>query len=257
MGWFQAFYLSTLDGSPLPAFQPGQYLSVKVHPAGYADDQIRQYSLSCDPNDRYYRISVQREVAPSDVPGAPAGLVSNYLHDAVHEGDELAVHMLVGDFTLNSGTAPVVLLSGGSGITVMLSMLEHLANGPVSGREVVLIHAARSRARHAFAHRLHALGKSHPRINVVTLYEEVGPDDIQGHHYSALGRISAELLKQHMPEASAEFDYCGPKGFMAAVEQALTELGVPLSRRHSEAFGPDPSFAALASVPAPQAQLVA
>jgi len=41
---------------------------------------------------------------------------------------------------------------------------------------------------------------------------------------------------------------------MAAVEEALDKLEVPLTKRHSEAFGPDPSFAAFADVPAPQAR---
>jgi len=60
-----------------------------------------------------------------------------------------------------------------------------------------------------------------------------------------------------MPEREAEFYYCGPLGFMAAVEGALDDLGVSLERRHSEAFAPDPSFAANAPVPAPQAHATA
>lgn len=113
---------------------------------------IRQYSISCDSNGQYYRISVQREVAPAQVPDAAAGLVSNYLHESVQDGDLLAVHMPFGDFVLSADGSPVVLLSGGSGITAVLSMLEHLA-GPQGGtREVVFIHGARGRSRHAFNH---------------------------------------------------------------------------------------------------------
>lgn len=41
---------------------------------------------------------------------------------------------------------------------------------------------------------------------------------------------------------------------MNATEAALDGLGVPLGRRHSEAFAPDPSFAAHAPAPPPQVQ---
>ena len=58
----------------------------------------------------------------------------------------------------------------------------------------------------------------------------------------AAGRISVELIRTHLPAGNAEFYYCGPIGFMAATERVLDELGVPVQRRHSEAFAPDASF---------------
>jgi nitric oxide dioxygenase len=89
-----SFHLVPVDGAPLPAFKPGQYVSVKIHPPGRPYDQIRQYSLSDMPNGRHYRISVKREA----VPGSPDGVISNLLHDAMQEGDILLVHAPVGDF---------------------------------------------------------------------------------------------------------------------------------------------------------------
>lgn len=236
-----SFYLVPADGSPLPPFQPGQYLSVKVHPPAFAYDQIRQYSLSCAPNGQSYRISVQREVAaPGDL-NAPDGLVSNFLHDHVHAGDTLNVHLPSGDFVLRAGDAPVVLLSGGSGITALLSMLEHLA-ATGDSRDVLFIHAARQRSRHPFNDHIRALARKRPGVKVVTLYEEIAHDDRQGEHYDAIGRINAELLRAHLPAQDAQFYYCGPIGFMGAVERTLDELNVPSTHRFSETFAPDPSF---------------
>ena len=247
-----SFYLRPVDGTPLPLFKPGQYVSVQVRPEGFAYEQIRQYSLSCAPNAAEWRISVRREDAPLGVLDAPGGLVSGHLHHALQAGGVLHVHMPLGDFVLNDGDTPVVLLSGGAGITAVLSMLEHLA-GPDGGtREAVFLHAARSRGHHAFGSHLRALAQARPGLRVAVAYEEAGPGDGLGTHHDAVGRITADLIRQHLPERDARFYYCGPLGFMAAMEAALDQLGVPLARRFSEAFAPDPSFTAADEVPAPQ-----
>ncbi len=238
-----SFYLEPVDGTVLPPFRPGQYVSLRVRVPGFDHHQVRQYSLSCAPNGREYRISVKREAAPTDVPGAPPGLVSNWLHDAVREGDRLDVHMPLGDFVLQPGTHPVVLLSGGSGITAVLSMLEHLTGKDGGDREVVFLHAARHRGHHAFGSHVRALARRRPGVRVTVLYGEAGPADEPGIHHDLVGRLTADLIRTHLPAGSADFYYCGPIGFMAGVEAALDRLEVPHARRFSEAFAPDPSFA--------------
>jgi hypothetical protein len=95
---------------------------------------------------------------------------------------------------------------------------------------------------HSFGAAVRALAASRSGIRCVTLYETIGPDDVQGKHFDAAGRISVELIRTHLPAGNAEFYYCGPIGFMAATERVLDELGVPVQRRHSEAFAPDASF---------------
>ena len=238
-----SFYLEPVDGTALPPFLPGQYVSLRVRVPGFDHDQVRQYSVSCAPNGRNYRISVKREAAPSDMPGVPPGLVSNWLHDAVHEGDLLDVHTPLGDFVLQPGTHPVVLLSGGSGITAVLSMLEHLTGKDGSNCEVVFLHATRHRGHHAFGNHVRALARRRPGVRVTILYDEVGPEDERGIDHDAVGRVTADVIRAYLPAASADFYYCGPIGFMAGVEAALNTLGVPQARRFSEAFAPDPSFA--------------
>lgn len=236
-----SFYIAPVDGSPLPDFLPGQYVSVRVRASGFDHWQVRQYSLSAAPNGRDYRISVKRESAPASAPDAPPGLVSGHLHDCVHEGDLLPVHMPLGDFTLRSGSGPIVLLSGGAGITAVLSMLEHLVR-PGETRKVLFIHAARHRGHHAFGGEVRALSRQRPGIRTVILYDEVGRGDERGVHHDAVGRLTADILGAHLPPQTADVYYCGPLGFMAGVEGALDRLRIPADRRFSEAFAPDPSF---------------
>lgn len=67
--------------------------------------------------------------------------MSNYLHGHVKEGDVLPVSAPAGDFVLNmDSTLPVVLISGGVGITPMMSMLNTLIEQD-SKRNVYFVHA--------------------------------------------------------------------------------------------------------------------
>lgn len=196
-----SFYLVPEDGVPAPAFEPGQYLSVKLRPPGYPYDQIRRYSISRAPNGRYYRTSVKREDAPQGVPGAPPGLVSNHLHGAVGVGDTLLVHVPLGDFVLDAASdRPVVSLSGDAGVTAVLGMLEHLAGPGGGSRGVVFLRGVRGRARHPFAEHVRALIHRRPGIRGVVLYERVGPDDVQGVHHDTAGRTTADAIRAHLPE---------------------------------------------------------
>lgn len=51
------------DGKPLPEFQAGQYISLKVRIPDSEYTHIRQYSLSDMPGKDYYRISVKKMVS--------------------------------------------------------------------------------------------------------------------------------------------------------------------------------------------------
>ena len=83
------------------------------------------------PQGRSYRISVKREARP----GVPAGMASNWLHEQAGPGTVLRVAPPAGDFFLDEASdGPVVLLSGGVGLTPMMSMLEALYTPAAGGR---------------------------------------------------------------------------------------------------------------------------
>ncbi len=235
-----SFHLASPSGAPLPAFLPGQYLGVKAQVPDSPFEQIRQYSLSRVPNGSTYRISVKRESAPAHIAAAQNGLISNHLHESVHEGDTILAHVPQGDFVLRDSDKPVVLLSGGVGITPAICMFEHLARH--SQRPALFVHATMQRSHHAFGNETRALAAAHPHTRALVYYEKVAPVDVQGRHYDLKGRISIDSLRPYLPQQPADFYYCGPVGFMTAVESILDSLNVPLASRYSEAFAPDPSF---------------
>lgn len=111
-----SFILRPVDGKPVIHHKPGQYITFRFDAPEQAGIK-RNYSISCAPNGEYYRISVRR--AQESQGG------SRFMHDHVQVGSTLEITPPAGDFYLpDSPPRPVVLLSGGVGLTPMVSMLE-------------------------------------------------------------------------------------------------------------------------------------
>ncbi|BAO91525.1 flavohemoprotein (plasmid) [Caballeronia cordobensis] len=145
-----SFVLEPVDGKPVMNFEPGQFVSVAVDVPALKLQQIRQYSLSDMPNGHSYRISVKREEGDAT---RPPGYVSSLLHEHVGVGDELALAAPFGTFYIDvNATTPIVLISGGVGLTPMVSMLRRAIQNPQ--RQVVFVHGARNGAVHAMRDRL-------------------------------------------------------------------------------------------------------
>lgn len=214
-----SFYLHPVDGQQVMAHQPGQYIGLRLVIGG--QEQRRNYSLSALPNGHELRISVKREAE---------GVVSRFLHDEVREGDTLEVFPPAGAFTLQPGDRPLVLISGGVGITPTLAMLSQALQ---TGRTVHFIHCARNRAVHAFRDTIDALAARHPQLQRFYCYDQAdeGAD--------AVGLLDQARLAQWLP-ANRDVDayFLGPKPFMALVKRSLLALGVPEAQTRYEFFGP-------------------
>nr|WP_315234912.1 NO-inducible flavohemoprotein [uncultured Albidiferax sp.] len=217
-----SFYLQPQDGGTVIGFQPGQYIGLRLVVNG--KEIRRNYSLSAAPNGVDYRISVKREAG---------GVASNYLHDQVQVGTVLDLFPPAGDFVLAAGDKPLVLISGGVGITPTLAMLDAALQGT---RPVHFIHCARNRHVHAFRHAIEARLAKHPQLQRFYAYDEhSGPEDVP----HAVGHLSPLQLAQWLP-ASRDVDayFLGPKPFMRQVKKQLRELGVPETQTRYEFFGP-------------------
>jgi len=230
-----SFYLTPADGGAAPSFEPGQYVTVKRFVGDLGVDQPRQYSLSDAPNGKWLRISVKREAAKPEA--IPAGKVSTLMHDGVEEGAIVEVTPPMGDFTLKrDANTPVVLISGGVGITPMVSMASTLiANG--STRTVRFVHACRSGAVHAFRDWLNEAVRAHANVTRTVMYELVGPNDRAGVDHDMEGRLTPARVEQYALVPDADYYICGPLAFMKAQREALVALGVAPERVHTEIFG--------------------
>lgn len=227
----RSFHLSPDDGAGLLPHLAGQYLPIRIKLAGSDKPVIRTYTLSVAPSDGYYRISVKRE-----------GLVSQYLHDHLHEGDMIEVRAPAGGFTLDAGTnRPAVLMAGGVGITPMLAMLRHIVHEGLrrqSIRPATLFYAVRSKRERAFDDEIAELvAAAKGAVKVIRVLSDIA-DAEEGIDYEAAGRLDMPLLRRFLALGDCEFYLCGPPSFAQTVYDGLRNYGVADERIHAEAFGP-------------------
>ncbi len=228
-----SFYLKPVDGRAIADFKPGQYISIKLEIEGEEFTHIRQYSLSDAPGKDYYRISVKKEAGME----TPDGKVSNYLHSSVTEGEILSISAPAGDFFLDTEKkSPVVLLSGGVGLTPMVSMLNTVAELQPE-KEVTFIHAAANGKVHALKDEV-AATTAKAKVNSYVFYDAPTEEDRQNNSFDVEGYVTKEWLQENVNLDEADFYFCGPVPFMKSVNAALKELGVTEDRIHFEFFGP-------------------
>jgi nitric oxide dioxygenase len=230
-----SFVLEPADGGPVVNFEPGQYTSVAVQVPRLGLRQIRQYSLSDAPNGRSYRISVKREAGPN--PGEE-GYVSTLLHDQVQVGDSISLAAPYGNFFIDvHATTPVVLISGGVGLTPMISMLNRVMQCP--GRDVVFVHGARNSAVHAMKDHLRTVAAQHPNFKAFVFYDAPLPQDRQGKDYDFSGIVDIDKIADAIKLPDADYYICGPIPFMRLQHDALIARGIKEPKVHYEVFGPD------------------
>jgi nitric oxide dioxygenase len=228
-----SFVLRPKDGGAVIPHKPGQYLTFRFDlpdaPESSLGGEKRNYSISAGPSGRSYRISVKRE---------DLGAASRFLHDQIQVGDVLSATPPAGDFFLADQPArPVVLLSGGVGLTPMVSMVEHIAEAHPE-LEVHFVHGALNSDVHALDGHVRTLAKDHGGVAVTTFYSHPLQDDRVGETHDVDGFITLDWLAANTPFADADFYLCGPTPFLKVFVKGLAGAGVPLDRIHYEVFGP-------------------
>jgi ferredoxin-NADP reductase len=235
-----SFVLAPVDEQPLPAFEAGQFVVLRLLVEAGKPPALRSYSLSDLPGPDHLRISVKNE---------PNGIGSSYLCNQTREGDVLDVSAPRGSFTLRPSRNPLVLLSAGVGATPVMAMLHALA-AERSQREIWWIYGARSRADHPFAEESRLLLKQLSRGRGYIMYSRPAAIDKVGTDFDAAGHIDAALLERIGVPPASDFYLCGPVSFLQNMRDGLQNWGAPAENVHTEIFG------ALESITPGMAQVV-
>ncbi|UUF16996.1 NO-inducible flavohemoprotein [Flavobacterium panici] len=229
----KSFYLYPEDEKAIADFHPGQFISVQVFVPELNLLQPRQYSLSSTFNPEYYRISVKKEsgIAPN-----PNGWVSNTMHSK-SEGDVISISSPAGLFHLEKDSEnPLVLISGGVGLTPMLSMLETNLNS-IQNKKTIWIHGCRNESVHAFKDQISALKEEANHLETFTFYDAVTPENVISNEVIQ-GRVDLHKCKDSILLEEARYYICGPEMFIKTQYEALINLNVSQENIFYEEFGP-------------------
>ena len=211
-----------VDMELTPNFKGGQYIGVRVRPQGSEYYQIRQYSLS---QFGQMRISVKAE---------QNGLVSNYLHNC-KAGDVLQLQAPTGVFTLADKAKKHIFIAGGVGVTPLMSMLEESLAQGVKGESVLFIQCSKDEDNQIYGSYLPELA-GEQRFVYKNCYENSQQGDHQG--YLNIDILRTWLAENKFDTENSQVYFCGPKSFMAVLNQFFLRIGFDQSDIHYEVFGP-------------------
>lgn len=149
----------------------------------------------------------------------------------VSEGQRVYLDGPYDAFTIGNPADMHVLIAGGIGVTPMMSMIRTLADRG-DRRPVTLLYGSRDWESITFREELEAL---QARLNLTVVHVLANPP---AGWTGERGFITADLFRRHLPlpYASHEYFICGPNVMMDAIERALGQMRVPLSKYHSERY---------------------
>ena len=201
----------------------GQHISFTINIAG--EKHHCNYTLSSSPTEKNaISITIKR---------VTGGKISNYFHDHFSLGDTITIQKLSGTFYLPEPLPEkILLISAGSGITPMLSMLRFLVHKRAKSH-IIFFHSAQSEAdliaRREIEHLAHQL--NHCEV-VYTLTQSAKPRWL-----GFQGRVNESMLANISKIKDYQVFTCGPKSFRNTVQQILITRKLPEKNYHEESFG--------------------
>jgi ferredoxin-NADP reductase len=202
---------------PWPGHQPGQYLRLGVEVDGIR--HWRAYTITSDPGHPEGLVSVT-------VKRNRDGKLSPFFVDELTPGHQVFLGEVEGQFLLPDPVpAKLLMISAGSGITPVWSLLRELARRDHDG-DVFHLHGARTPEDMIFGDHLRAM---HERARGYTLHE---------HHSEEKGRVKTADLEELCPDwREREVFLSGPRDMIDAMEEHWGLEGEP-ERLHTERFQP-------------------
>jgi ferredoxin-NADP reductase len=205
------------------SYHAGQHLNFTVNMAGTM--QTCCYTLSSSPTTSdYVSITIKR---------IPQGKVSNYFHDHFKVEQSINVSGVAGKFCLDGSIPPsILLISAGSGITPMLSMLRFMVETQCTN-QIVFVHSAKQEIDLIAQAEIADLAKRHGNCQIINTLTQA----INSQWHGFQGRINEHMLGNIKQISHYQTFVCGPKLFRKTTQALLLKLGLDPANYHDESFG--------------------
>ncbi|MEH6445965.1 MAG: MOSC N-terminal beta barrel domain-containing protein [Oceanospirillaceae bacterium] len=213
------------------SYLPGQFITLQ--PVINDQKYPRCYTLSSSPS--------TPDIISITVKRVTQGVVSNWLHDSFKVGSSINSSNASGVFHLAAQSLPkLLLLSAGSGITPMLSIVRYIADLALD-MDVHFHHSAKTAADLICFNELKSMANGSAKLSLSCNFtRQDAIDDYEVVNSS--GRFGPEILQAFCSDVlEREVLVCGPDGFMDSVSNILTELKLPATQYHQESFVIDSS----------------
>lgn len=241
-------------GSPMPAYQPGDYLQFEIPAYGEisfseiavqapydavwkaqhvfdsrAENLIatrRNYSFATNPQTgKQLRFNV-RIATPPRGQDCPGGAGSAFIH-RLKSGDTVRATGPFGDFHIKPTQKEMIYLGGGSGMAPLRSHISHLFDTQRTARRVSFWYGARSLQEVFYRDYFEGLAAQFPNFTFHLALSEPQPPD---NWTSDTGLIHEVLwrnyLATHPDPGNVEYYLCGPPAMVQAALKMLSELEV-------------------------------
>ena len=208
-----------VGGASLP-FRPGQFAFLTLADSPFSLEQ-HPFSIASSARRRDHLQFAIKEL----------GDFTSTIGD-LSPGQRAFVDGPYGSLRLPVGATGLLLVAGGIGVAPIMSMLRTLRDDRAD-LPIVVLYAARRIEDLAYGAELDEIARDLGATAIRVL--EDPPADWEAES----GRLTAELITRHLPDAAAAGWHavvCGPPGMMEVAEVALLDRGVPLRHIHSERF---------------------
>jgi Na+-transporting NADH:ubiquinone oxidoreductase subunit F len=206
-------------------FKPGQYVQL----------QIPKYELTKGSEFRAYSIaspSDEREAIELVITKVPEGAVSTYVHDYLHEGDQLKIIGPYGEFYLRDSDRDVLLIATGSGLAPVKSILHQLEREKIP-RKITLFFGDKKKPDLLYYEELKAMAEKMPNLTYTPTLSRANEDDTWA---GERGRVT-NLIEKYVPDkAPIDVYICGVPAMVESCVELLQTKGIPEERIFYDKF---------------------
>ena len=210
----QAVFFKILSPEEGITFKPGQFVQLQMPKEKSPDPEYRAYSICSACADNH-----DVELLITKV---PEGVVSGYVHEDLEVDDKLTLIGPFGDFYYHENTNDMLLISTGSGLAPIRSILQHVEMEHIE-RNMTLFFGARTRPDLLYYDELVERDQRMDNFTYMPVLSRTSEED---KWEGEKGRVT-DLIERHVKDgADIEVYMCGNPAMIESCDKLLRSKGI-------------------------------